>query len=381
MNYTEIASRLAGWHAAQQRSLPWRDAPAGQRDPYAVWVSEVMAQQTRLSTVVDYYNRWMQRFPTVQEVARADLQEVLKLWEGLGYYARARNLHRAAQVVVAEHGGALPPKREDLLQLPGIGEYTAGAILSLAYGQRAPILDGNVKRVFSRLDNIVESIDDRATVKKLWGLARKLVEEAPDGRVGAVNEGLMELGALVCTPTAPRCLLCPVAPYCEANKQGLQAERPVRNERRTTPHFDVTAGVIWEGEPLESRMLIAQRPEDGMLGGLWEFPGGKLEAHDEGLEQCLRREIREELGISIDVLAPVTTVRHAYTHFRITLHAFHARHSGGIPQALHCADWRWITWQDLAAMPFPVTDQQIIQALQADMDARAGKTDDSVGQK
>ncbi len=190
------------------------------------------------------------------------------------------------------------------------------------------------------------------------------MEAAPEGAAGAVNEALMELGAVVCTPATPRCLLCPVHSHCAAAANGTQAERPVRNARAATPHYDVTAGVIWEGEPLASRLLIAQRPLDGMLGGMWEFPGGKLEPSDSGLADCLRREIAEELGIEIDVLEPVTTVPHAYTHFRITLHAFHAQHAGGAPRALDCADWRWVSWDELAEMPFPVTDQKIIQTLQ-----------------
>jgi A/G-specific adenine glycosylase len=367
MQTKEIARRLADWHAVQQRDLPWRNMPAGRRDPYAVWVSEIMAQQTRLATVEEYYTRWMERFPTARSVAEAELQDVLKAWEGLGYYARARNLHRAAQVVTARYGGELPLTREELLGLPGIGEYTAGAILSLSAGQHEPVLDGNVKRVFSRLADMTESVDGGDTMKGLWAMARALVEAAPDGQAGAVNEGLMELGATVCTPRAPRCMLCPVQGYCEAFAKGTQEDRPVRSARRTTPHYDVTAGVIWEGEPLRSRLLIAQRPLDGMLGGLWEFPGGKLEAGDPDLAGCLRREIDEELGIEIEVLERVATVRHAYTHFRITLHAFHARRLAGNPQPLGCADWRWAVFDELAGIPFPVTDQKIVRALKLEL--------------
>ncbi len=175
MNYTEIADRLIDWHNQHQRSLPWRTAPAGQRDAYAVWISEIMAQQTRLETVVDYYQRWMERFPTIHALAAADQQDVLKLWEGMGYYARARNLHRAAQQVVAEHNGQLPSDRATLLKLPGIGEYTVGAVLSMAFGQTEPILDGNVKRVLSRLADIDQPINETPTLKWLWQLASAVV--------------------------------------------------------------------------------------------------------------------------------------------------------------------------------------------------------------
>lgn len=362
-NPTQIAHALTAWHPEQQRALPWRDRPAGQRDAYPVWISEIMAQQTRIDTVVAYFERWMARFPTVQELAAADQQEVLKLWEGLGYYARARNLHRAAQIIVSEFQGDFPLTRKQVLALPGIGPYTAGAILSTAFGQAEPILDGNVKRVLARLWDDDRPITQRAVEKELWARARAIVEAAQPGQAGVVNEGLMELGATVCTPGTPRCLLCPLADACMALAAGTQAQRPVIPKRKKTPHFDVTAGVIWQGEPFASRLLIAQRPEEGMLGGLWEFPGGKVEPDDLDLAACLRREIREELGMEIDVGPAVTTVKHAYTHFRITLHAFHARHTGGTPQAIDCADFRWIDLHELDDFPFPVTDTKIIAVL------------------
>jgi len=365
MDTSEIAQRLVAWHALHQRDLPWRHAPAGEREAYAVWISEIMLQQTRVETVVDYFQRWMARFPTIDALAATDQQDVLKAWEGLGYYARARNLHKAAQQIVAEYGGSVPSDRRTLLTLPGIGDYTVGAILSLAFNQHEPILDGNVKRVLSRLADIAQPITETETLKLLWRLARTLVEAAPAGTAGACNEAIMELGALICTPANPRCLICPVNLLCRAAANGTQGERPVIPPKKQTPHYDVAAGIIWQGDPYQSRLLIAQRPPDGMLSGLWEFPGGKLEAEDADLRACLQREIREELAIQIDVGEQLTTVRHAYTHFRITLHAFHAQYVSGDPQALGVADWRWVTLDDLAAFPFPVTDQKIIAALRA----------------
>ena len=363
MNYSEIARRLVDWHTRHQRSLPWRTIPAGARDAYAVWISEIMAQQTRLDTVVDYYHRWMARFPTIEALAAADQQDVLKAWEGMGYYARARNLHRAAQQVIAEHNGELPDDRATLLKLPGIGEYTVGAILSMAFGQAEPILDGNVKRVLSRLADIDQPINETVILKQLWQLARNVVEAAPTGAAGICNEALMELGALICIPSDPRCLICPMVDLCAAAERGTQSQRPVMPVRKQTPHYDVAAGIIWQGEPFVSKLLIAQRPQNGLLGGLWEFPGGKIEPSDADLPACLRREIDEELAIQIDVGALLTVVQHAYTHFRITLHAFQARHVSGEPQTIGCADWRWVELADLDAFPFPVTDQKIILAL------------------
>lgn len=363
MDFAEIARRLTAWQDGRQRNLPWRAAPAGNRDAYAVWVSEIMAQQTRLETVAGYYTRWMQRFPTLEALAAADQQDVLKAWEGLGYYARARNLHRAAQIVADTYAGELPRTRKELLKLPGIGEYSAGAILSIAFGLAEPILDGNVKRVFSRLADMDSPIQERAALKTLWQMAQSLVNASPKRQAGVVNEALMELGATVCTPRSPRCPVCPLHDLCLSAANGTQAARPVTLPRSKTPHYDVAAGVIWQNEPFHSPLLIAQRPPNGMLGGLWEFPGGKLEAEDEDLPACLRREIAEELAVEIDVLGPLTTVRHAFTHFRITLYAFHARWLSGKPQAIGCAAWRWTPMQELDALPFPATDQKIIRAL------------------
>jgi A/G-specific adenine glycosylase len=362
-DFNAIARLLVDWHDQHQRVLPWRHAPPGRRDPYRVWISEIMLQQTRVETVIDYYRRWLARFPTVEALAEADLQSVLKQWEGLGYYARARNLHRAAQQIVQEHGGRLPDERASLLKLPGIGEYTVGAILSLAFNQPQPILDGNVKRVLSRVADLDRPIEETATQKELWRLARQVVEAAAPGSAGACNEAIMELGATICTPENPRCLICPINAHCLAAAHGTQTQRPVTAPRKTTPHIDVAAGIIWQGEPLSSPLLIAQRLPTKMLGGLWEFPGGKLEPTDADLPACLRREISEELGIDIEVGELLITLNHAFTHFRMTLHAFHARHTGGEPQAIGCADWHWMRLDELDQFPFPVTDQKIIRTL------------------
>jgi A/G-specific adenine glycosylase len=348
-----VSTRLHKWAQNHLRDLPWRTEP---RNPYHVWISEVMLQQTQVVTVAPYFARFVAAFPNVHALAAAPLDAVLKLWEGLGYYGRARNLHRAAQLVVTEHAGELPRTAQELMQLPGIGRYTAGAIASIAFGEKAPVLDGNVKRVLCRLFAIKTDPRTPATEKHLWQLAESLL---PANRAGAFNEALMELGATVCTPRAPDCPHCPLAKQCQAFTQNIAEQLPVKAPRKTLPHYDVTAAVIRK----RGKLLIAQRPAEGMLGGLWEFPGGKCHA-GETLAECLRREIQEELDIEINVGEKIVIVKHAYTHFRITLHAYECRHLKGRIRPVGVADWRWVTLDEIDAFAFPVTDQKIIAALQ-----------------
>ncbi|NOX61456.1 MAG: A/G-specific adenine glycosylase [Chloroflexi bacterium] len=347
---------MLDWFAGRARSFPWREHPS----PYYVWVSEMMLQQTQMATVLPYFQRFVARFPDVDSLAEASVDEVLKMWEGMGYYRRAHLLHRAAQVVVEQYGGELPADEEALLALPGVGPYTAGAILSIAFGKPAPILDGNAKRVLSRLDDVTADIDRAATVRQLWARAAELVDP---NRPGDFNQALMELGSLVCLPRRPRCASCPLQAHCLAYARGTQSQRPVRRSRKKTPHYDVVAGVVWHATEPE-RFLITQRPSDGMLAGLWEFPGGKKQ-DGENLEQALARELREELGIAVEVGEPLPIIKHAYSHFRITLHPFHARHVAGEPQCLQVAAWRWVSLDELHEFAFARTDQRVIAFLRA----------------
>lgn len=347
----EAGRCLLAWAATALEPLPWR----GEGDPYRIWVSEVMLQQTRRETVVPYYRRFLERFPTVQALAAADLQGVLKVWEGLGYYARARSLHAAARRVVDEHGGRLPADRRQLLNLPGIGAYTAGAILSLAFGQDEPVLDGNVERVLCRLALVREDPRRPAVLRDLWATARAVLVA---GRAGRVNEALMGLGAAVCLPRAPRCPTCPLEALCQAHREGVEETVPAHPSRNPLPHRQVTAAVILRPD----RVLVAQRRPDDLLGGLWEFPGGTREA-GESLEDCLRREIAEELGVEIVVGRQIAALPHAYTHFRLTLYAFLCRLTAGEPQPLQCADWRWVTLAEAVELPMAVLDRRIVGIL------------------
>lgn len=347
---------LLAWYERTAADLPWRAS----HDAYRVWLSEIMLQQTQVETVKPYYERFLTAYPTVSDLAAAPLDDVLKLWEGLGYYSRARNLHRAAQAVAAQ-GGEFPHTVDELLALPGIGRYTAGAIASIAFGARASVLDGNVIRVYARLLDLLEDVTQTATQAKLWDQAEAWL---PEQRAGDYNQALMDLGRLVCKPKKPLCGQCPIRAHCLAYQRGTQDERPVKKAKAPTPHYDVTAGMIWNER---GELLIAQRPLDGLLGGLWEFPGGKQE-DGETLPHCLQRELREELAIEVEVGELFTRVEHGFTHFRITLHAFTCRYVSGEPQALGVRDWKWVLPGELSRYSFGKADRQVIDAL----DSRRG---------
>jgi len=347
-----IAERLLTWGRGQRSDLPWRR----NRNPYRVLVAEVMLQQTQVATATPYFERFLTRFPTVESLAAAPLDDVLKQWEGLGYYARARNLHKAARLIVERYGGSVPDDQDALQSLPGIGRYTAGAILSLAFGQDVPALDGNARRVLCRLFAVEEDPRLSTTQRRLWRLAEALL---PRGRSGAFNEALMDLGATICTPQAPRCFTCPLLGLCEAQRQGLQESIPRKASRRPLPHYDVTAAVI---EDEHGRLLVSRRPLHKLLGGLWEFPGGKRE-EGETLEECLARELREELGIEVTVGEEIMTFPHAYTHFCITLHVFRCRIVAGTPRPLEATDVRWAAPEELKGLAFARSDRRILETI------------------
>jgi A/G-specific adenine glycosylase len=350
-----LSSKLLAWFDQDHRALPWR----GIHDPYLIWISEIMLQQTRIETVTPYFARWVERFPTIADLAAASEQEVLQLWEGLGYYSRARNLHTAARQVVAEWGGQLPSEREELERLPGIGRYTAGAISSIAFGKDEAALDGNIRRVMARVFDVREPARSPEGERKLW---RHVEENLPHGRAGDYNEALMDLGSIICTPRTPRCLICPLQEICAARALGVQEERPVAVEKPQIPHYIVTAAILQREQAGRSQVLISQRPANGLLGSLWEFPGGKLE-QGETLQQGLQREIMEELGVPITVGEPFGTYQHAFTHFRVTLHAFLCRIESGEPQLLHHSDLRWVQAGELSAFPMGKIDRQIAKRL------------------
>ncbi|MBX5481443.1 MAG: A/G-specific adenine glycosylase [Myxococcaceae bacterium] len=325
-----LRNDLLAWFDRHKRDLPWRRT----RDPYAIWVSEVMLQQTQVATVIPYWKRFLERFPDVTALAQAELPEVFALWRGLGYYSRARNLHRAAQAIVSTHGGKLPSDAAALLKLPGFGRYTAGAVASIAFGEAAPLVDGNVARVFSRLFLVEGAPGDRAREKKLWALAEEAV--ALGKRPGDWNQALMELGATVCRAEHPSCLLCPVRSRCGAFAHGRVDELPLARVRAARQAMQVAVAVCRRGETF----LFARRAEGGLFGGLWELPSVEVTpgaSHAQMADALVRA-----LGSSARVGASLGAVKRVLTHRALTLELFEVE-LARLRAMPSVQEWRWAT--------------------------------------
>ncbi len=350
-----FAESLTAWYRQDHRQLPWRETS----DPYRIWVSEVMLQQTQAATVIPYYHRFLARYPSMVELAEAPLPELLKMWEGLGYYSRCRNLHRAAQTIVEQHGGRFPDQIDDVVALPGIGLSTAGAILTFGYNQRHPLLDGNVIRVLTRVFD-VELIAATAAAKRLlWDYSKRLLAEAGDGQV--FNQAIMELGSTCCTPRNPSCARCPVRPTCQAFESGTVSERPKRKKKKKVPHFDVPVALIKSG----SRLLMKQRPPSGLLAGMWEFPGGRTR-EGEGLEEALQRTLRNRMGLDVTPSRKVAQVGHAFSHFKITLHAFECSWSSIGEGPSSEFEWHWCDADMRSQLAMPKATLKVIDIIRRD---------------
>jgi A/G-specific adenine glycosylase len=349
LNYNAVW--LLAWFRKNARDLPWRRT----KDPYAIWVAEIMLQQTQSDTVKPYYAKFLKRFPTLRHLAKARLDDVLKVWEGLGYYSRARNLHLAAGRIVRDFGGRVPQLRDDLLKLPGVGLYTAGAIASIAFNRDEPVVDGNVTRVLCRLFRIRQDPRSSGTQKRLWRLAEELL---PSGKARLFNQAMMELGATVCLPRNPHCNDCPLGRMCGAKAHDEQEKLPRRVRKRPLPRHTAVVAVIYKNR----KILIDKRQPGGLLGGLWELPGGKVEK-GESLEAALLREVREESGVKVRILRPLVTVEHAYSHFSVTLHAFECAHVSGKPKCHTCVDYRWVLPGQLKKYAFPAANKKIFASL------------------
>jgi A/G-specific adenine glycosylase len=345
---SDFTTRILDWYDKHARRLPWRGHP----DPYAVWISEIMLQQTRVETVIPYFERWLELFPTVRALAESAQQNVLSAWEGLGYYSRARNLHAAAKMVVAEFGGEIPQEIKQLRQLPGIGRYTAAAIASIAFNQDVATLDGNLRRVFSRVFNVSEPADSPVGEEILWALAE---EHLPPGRAGDYNQALMDLGAAICLPKNPLCLLCPLNELCKARALGVQEQRPVLRPKSAVPHKLKAAAVIMR----DGRVLLSQRPAKGLLGGMWEFPSAGVDADSpEALVTALETEYR----LRVSPLARLGEFRHAYTHFTLTESVYRCKLiAGGGDRPV--APTTWVPIEELGDYPMGKVDRAIARSI------------------
>jgi A/G-specific adenine glycosylase len=351
---TEIQSLrklLIKWYSANQRDLPWRKTT----DAYRIWVSEVMLQQTQVATVLPYYRRFLKRFTSLERLARADGQDVLKVWEGLGYYARARNLHRAAAIILNHHHGIIPDEWKDFRKLPGVGDYIAAAVLSIAFEKPYAVVDGNVKRVLARL------LLEEAPVNKSTSI--KIFKEAADRLLsprdpGTFNQALMELGAMVCKPQQPLCSICPIQKLCLAYETDRVDEYPKKLKKSPTPQFNIAVGVVFKN----NSVLITRRKPEGLLGGLWEFPGGKIQDDEKAKDACIR-EIKEETNLSVGVDSHLGRIKHAYTHFKIIMDVFCCSYLSGKVKLNGPVDHRWIKIEKLDDYPFPKANHKFFPAL------------------
>ncbi len=342
-----IQSKLLRWFKKNGRDLPWRKT----RDPYAIWVSEIMLQQTQVATVVPYFQKFLKTFPTIHQLAKSDLSKVLKTWEGLGYYSRARNLHGASRILLNHFRGKVPDTLKDLLSLSGIGRSTAGAILSFAFHKEAPILDGNAKRILSRLFAVSGSPEERKTEQLLWKFSESLI---PKGYSNPFNQALMDLGSMICTPKDPQCPKCPLHDFCKGYGSGKPEKYPVKEPKKKIPHIESATAVIKKGE----KVLLNQRPPEGLLGGLWEFPNCRV-----GLKQGPRlrlgliNAIKKEMGMDVEVKKFMGIFYQTYSHFKLTMHIFHCRHLNGKGKG------KWVPLKGLRLLPLSKIHRRIADTI------------------
>jgi A/G-specific adenine glycosylase len=339
---------LIGWFNEEKRDLPWRN----DQDPYKIWVSEIMLQQTRVDTVIPYFNRFIEQFPTIEALSIAEEEKILKAWEGLGYYSRARNLHTAVKEVQEKYGGQVPADPKEISSLKGVGPYTAGAILSIAYGIPEPAVDGNVMRVLSRILLISDDIAKPATRKIFERAVRQLIShENPS----YFNQALMELGAIVCTPTSPSCLLCPVREHCMAFHEGVQDELPVKTKNKKKRDVHLAAVVL--RDPLD-RTLIHKRSEKGLLANLWEFPNIEIHLPFKTVKEQLRETLKNEYGAEIELGEMVEKIEHVFSHLIWNIDVYEGRL---VSLKEEKVDLKIVSNEEIEVFPFPVSHQKMIK--------------------
>jgi A/G-specific adenine glycosylase len=342
---------LIAWFKEEQRELPWRK----DQDPYKIWVSEIMLQQTRVDTVIPYFNRFIDWFPTIDAFANADEEKVLKAWEGLGYYSRVRNLHSAVKEVKEKYNGEVPNTPNEISNLKGVGPYTAGAILSIAYGIPEPAVDGNVMRVLSRILSIWEDIAKPSTRKIFEKAVRELISHSEPS---AFNQALMELGALICTPTNPSCLLCPVREHCHAFHEGVQNELPIKSKKSKQKKVQLAAIMA---ETSNGKMLIHKRPATGLLANLWEFPNVEITHHLQNEKNKISDLFQELLMINIMPKKTIGQIEHVFSHLIWNITVFHAKMTDDFRES---QEWKLVSFKEMEEYAFPVSHQKMLQLFQ-----------------
>ena len=340
---------LLSWYKKVNYSMPWRN----KINPYKIWISEIMLQQTQVQTVKKYYISWMKKYPNVYELAHANIDDILKLWEGLGYYRRAYNILETAKIIVSSYEGELPSQYSELIKLKGIGDYTASAILSIAFNKNYPAIDGNLKRVLSRLYCINNT---KTFEKKIKNLVLKYMN---DNSAGDINQAFMDLGREICTPKNPICNKCPLNYSCKALQLSKQDQFPIKSKKnKIKPTYNVAVGLIYK----KDKFIITKRKANVMLGGLWELPGGKKN-NKESFEDCLHREIQEELNIKITINKKIGLVKHSYSHFSINLIGYLCSYLSGTPQAIVSDDIKWIKTSNIKNFAFPKSTNKLFKLI------------------
>ncbi len=344
--------KLVKWYQTHQRKLPWRE----NLDPYRIWISEVMLQQTQVKTVLPYFFNFIDRFPTLHDLAKSDLGTVLKMWEGLGYYARARNFHKAAVIITKDLNGTIPDNFYQFKKLPGVGDYIGAAVQSIAFGHPFAVVDGNVKRVLARVHCIKHPANKPSSHNYFKKYADRLLDKNDPG---TFNQAMMELGALLCTHRNPQCNTCPVSEFCKAFLSDKVARYPRRIKAKKVPAYHIAAGIVRKN----GKLLITRRKLEGLLGGLWEFPGGKLKKHENAPSACIR-EIREETGVTARIESHLTTIHHAYTHFKIQMDVFNCKYISGPIHLNGPIDFKWIRLKDIDKFAFPKANLKFIPMIE-----------------
>ena len=349
MNNKSFSYSLLIWFKKNKRQMPWRE----NKNFYNIWLSEIMLQQTQVKTVIPYFVKWIKKFPTIKSIAKADEDIILKYWEGLGYYARARNFKKACNDIYLKNINLNKITFEEFLSFPGVGVYTASAVFSIAKNQVYHVVDGNVKRVLSRVLRLKKNPNFH-----LNEIDSFLLKNISIKNPGDFNQALMELGAMICKPNNAECKICPISKFCKGYLFNDYNKYPVKIKKKKKPHYNIVAGIIW----YNNKIIISKRKSEGLLGGLWEFPGGKIKKN-ETPEECIKREVFEEININIDVLNYLGQIKHEYSHFSITLNSYECKYRSGKIKAVECSDFKKIKLNDLSKYAFPKANHKIFKIL------------------